>query len=160
MAVTRPEIIDLSIVINECGVYLDCLLAYAGQNYDYNLNEIFFHDLKIENPDVYMNAVGGDLGKTIGNIINRSYNRWVWIKDTQKWNMVFSAHRECAKKCYGELYTGLLIIATEGIKYFYPDVEKAAENTQESLLFYCFEIEEGGNFHVRTGKLFELLYKR
>ena len=70
---TRPEIIRLAAVINKCRKYFDCILAHTGQNYDYNLNEIFFKELKIDNPDVYLNAVGNDLGATIGNIINSSY---------------------------------------------------------------------------------------
>jgi len=70
---TRPEIIRLSAVINKCRTYFDCLLAHTGQNYDYNLNGIFFRDLKLEDPDVYLNAVGDDLGATMGNIINASY---------------------------------------------------------------------------------------
>lgn len=70
---TRPEIIRLAAVINKCRKYFDVVLAHTGQNYDYNLNGIFFENLKIENPEVYMNAVGDDLGATIGNIINCSY---------------------------------------------------------------------------------------
>lgn len=70
---TRPEIIRLSAVIEKCRMYFDCILAHTGQNYDYNLNGIFFHDLKLDAPDVYMEAVGDDLGATIGNIINASY---------------------------------------------------------------------------------------
>ena len=70
---TRPEIIRLAAVINKAHRYFDTLLAHTGQNYDYNLNGIFFRDLKIEDPDVYMNAVGDDLGATCGNIINASY---------------------------------------------------------------------------------------
>lgn len=70
---TRPEIIRLAAVINKCRKYFDCILAHTGQNYDYNLNEIFFYDLKLGTPDVYMNAVGDDLGATVGNIINCSY---------------------------------------------------------------------------------------
>ena len=70
---TRPEVIRLAAVINKCRSYFDTLLAHTGQNYDYNLNGIFFNDLKIANPDVYMDAVGDDLGATIGNIINASY---------------------------------------------------------------------------------------
>lgn len=70
---TRPEIIRLAAVINKCRNYFDTLLAHTGQNYDYNLNGVFFHDLKLKDPDVYMNAVGGDLGATMGNIINTSY---------------------------------------------------------------------------------------
>lgn len=77
---TRPEIIRLSAVIKKCRKYFDCILAHTGQNYDYNLNEIFFKDLKIELPDVYMNAVGDDLGATIGNIINYSYKLMTTIK--------------------------------------------------------------------------------
>ena len=70
---TRPEIIRLSAVIKKCRTYFDCLLAHTGQNYDYNLNGIFFRDLGLADPDVYMNAVGDDLGATVGNIINASY---------------------------------------------------------------------------------------
>lgn len=70
---TRPEIIRLAATINKCRTYFDCLLAHTGQNYDYNLNGIFFRDLKLADPEVYMNAVGDDLGATIGNIINCSY---------------------------------------------------------------------------------------
>ena len=70
---TRPEIIRLAAVINKSRRYFDTLLAHTGQNYDYNLNGIFFRDLKLEDPDVYMNAVGDDLGATCGNIINASY---------------------------------------------------------------------------------------
>lgn len=70
---TRPEIIRLAAVIDKCRRYFDCLLAHTGQNYDYNLNGIFFHDLGLKDPDVYMNAVGDDLGATVGNIINCSY---------------------------------------------------------------------------------------
>ena len=70
---TRPEIISLAAVINKCRKYFDCILAHTGQNYDYNLNGIFFRDLGLADPDVYMNAVGDDLGATVGNIINCSY---------------------------------------------------------------------------------------
>lgn len=74
---TRPEIIRLSAVINKCRRYFDCLLAHTGQNYDYNLNGVFFHDLKLKEPEVYMDAVGDDLGATMGNIINASYKLMV-----------------------------------------------------------------------------------
>lgn len=77
---TRPEIIRLSAVINKCRKYFDCILAHTGQNYDYNLNGIFFHDLKLENPEVYLNAVGEDLGETVGNIISSSYKLMNQIK--------------------------------------------------------------------------------
>ena len=70
---TRPEIIRLAAVINKCRKYFDCILAHTGQNYDYNLNGIFFRDLGLADPDVYMDAVGDDLGATVGNIINCSY---------------------------------------------------------------------------------------
>lgn len=74
---TRPEIIRLAAVITRCREYFDCLLAHTGQNYDYNLNGIFFKDLKLKDPDVYMDAVGDDLGSTVGNIIARSYRLMV-----------------------------------------------------------------------------------
>ncbi|WP_095173706.1 MULTISPECIES: non-hydrolyzing UDP-N-acetylglucosamine 2-epimerase [Blautia] len=77
---TRPEIIRLAAVINKCRKYFDVVLAHTGQNYDYNLNGIFFENLKIENPEVYMDAVGDDLGATVGNIINCSYKLMVSIK--------------------------------------------------------------------------------
>ena len=77
---TRPEIIRLSAVINKCREYFDCILAHTGQNYDYNLNGVFFKDLNILDPEVYMDAVGDDLGDTIGNIINLSYKLMNVIK--------------------------------------------------------------------------------
>ena len=70
---TRPEIIRFAAVINKCRKYFDCILAHTGQNYDYNLNGVFFKDLKLADPEVYMDAVGDDLGATVGNIINCSY---------------------------------------------------------------------------------------
>lgn len=70
---TRPEIIRLAAVIDKCRRYFDTILAHTGQNYDYNLNGVFFHDLKLNEPEVYMNAVGDDLGATVGNIINCAY---------------------------------------------------------------------------------------
>ena len=76
---TRPEIIRLFAVITKCRQYFDCILAHTGQNYDYTLNGIFFHDLKLKDPEVYMNAVGNDLGETIGNIIAESYQLMVTI---------------------------------------------------------------------------------
>ena len=77
---TRPEIIRLSAVINKCRNYFDTILAHTGQNYDFNLNGIFFKDLKLDDPEVYMDAVGDDLGETVGNIINCSYKLMNEIK--------------------------------------------------------------------------------
>ena len=77
---TRPEIIRLAAVINKCREYFDCILAHTGQNYDYTLNGVFFKDLSIADPDVYLNAVGKDLGETMGNIIAKSYELMVEIK--------------------------------------------------------------------------------
>ena len=77
---TRPEIIRLAAVINKCRKYFDTVLAHTGQNYDYNLNGVFFKDLKLDNPEVYMDAVGDDLGSTVGNIINCSYKLMNAIK--------------------------------------------------------------------------------
>lgn len=77
---TRPEIIRLAAVINKCRRYFDCILAHTGQNYDYNLNGVFFKDLKLKDPEVYMDAVGDDLGATVGNIINCSYKLMNAIK--------------------------------------------------------------------------------
>ena len=77
---TRPEIIRLAAVINKCRDYFDCLLAHTGQNYDYNLNGVFFKDLKLADPDVYMEAVGKDLGETMGNIIAKSYQLMVEVQ--------------------------------------------------------------------------------
>ena len=77
---TRPEIIRLSAVITKCRKYFDCILAHTGQNYDYNLNGVFFKDLKLDNPEVYMDAVGENLGETVGNIISNSYTLMESIK--------------------------------------------------------------------------------
>lgn len=77
---TRPEIIRLAAVISKCREYFDCILAHTGQNYDYNLNGVFFKDLKLKDPEVYMDAVGDDLGATVGNIINCSYKLMNQIK--------------------------------------------------------------------------------
>ena len=77
---TRPEIIRLSEVIKKCRLYFDCILAHTGQNYDYNLNGIFFKDLKLKDAEVYMDAVGADLGETVGNIIAASYKLMVRLK--------------------------------------------------------------------------------
>lgn len=77
---TRPEIIRLAAVISKCREYFECILAHTGQNYDYNLNGVFFKDLKLKDPEVYMDAVGDDLGATVGNIINCSYKLMNQIK--------------------------------------------------------------------------------
>ena len=77
---TRPEIIRLSAVINKCREYFDCILAHTGQNYDYNLNQVFFKDLKLADPDAYLEAVGDSLGDTMGNIVAKSYNLMKEIK--------------------------------------------------------------------------------
>ncbi|MGN1480053.1 MAG: non-hydrolyzing UDP-N-acetylglucosamine 2-epimerase [Acutalibacteraceae bacterium] len=77
---TRPEIIRLAAVINKCRKHFDCILAHTGQNYDYNLNGVFFRDLKLREPETYMDAVGDDLGATVGNIINCSYKLMVQIQ--------------------------------------------------------------------------------
>lgn len=74
---TRPEIIRLSAVIKKCDVYFDQILVHTGQNYDYNLNQVFFEDLGLRAPDFYLDAVGKDLGETIGNIIAKSFSLMV-----------------------------------------------------------------------------------
>lgn len=115
---TRPEIIRLAAVINKCRKYFDCILAHTGQNYDYNLNGVFFHDLKLKNPDVYMDAVGDDLGATMGNIVNASYKLMVQVKpdavlvlgDTNSCLSVIGAkrlhipifHMEAGNRCFDE----------------------------------------------------------
>ena len=115
---TRPEIIRLAAVINKCRRYFDCILAHTGQNYDYNLNGIFFRDLKLEAPEVYMDAVGEDLGATMGNIINASYKLMAEIKpdavlvlgDTNSCLSVIGAkrlhipifHMEAGNRCFDE----------------------------------------------------------
>ena len=115
---TRPEIIRLAAVINKCRTYFDCILAHTGQNYDYNLNGIFFRDLKLAEPEVYLNAVGEDLGATMGNIINTSYKLMVEIKpdavlvlgDTNSCLSVIGAkrlhipifHMEAGNRCFDE----------------------------------------------------------
>lgn len=115
---TRPEIIRLSAVINKCRKYFDTILAHTGQNYDYNLNGIFFRDLRLSDPEVYMNAVGDDLGATIGNIINASYKLMVQTQpdavlvlgDTNSCLSVIGAkrlhipifHMEAGNRCFDE----------------------------------------------------------
>ena len=76
----RPEIIRLVAVINKTRKYFDVIFAHTGQNYDYNLNGVFFHDLELKDPEVYLNAVGNDLGETMGNIISESYKLMAEIK--------------------------------------------------------------------------------
>ena len=118
---TRPEIIRLSAVINKCRQYFDVILAHTGQNYDYNLNGIFFKDLKLKDPEVYLNAVGNDLGETMGNIISESYKLMVDIKpegvlvlgDTNSCLSVIGAkrlhvpifHMEAGNRCKDECLT-------------------------------------------------------
>ena len=115
---TRPEIIRLAAVINKCRKYFDCILAHTGQNYDYNLNGVFFRDLKLADPDVYMDAVGDDLGATMGNIINASYKLMVATQpdavlvlgDTNSCLSVIGAkrlhipifHMEAGNRCFDE----------------------------------------------------------
>ena len=115
---TRPEIIRLAAEINKCRKYFDCILAHTGQNYDYNLNGVFFHDLKLKDPEVYMDAVGDDLGATVGNIINCSYKLLSQIKpdamlvlgDTNSCLSVIPAkrlhipifHMEAGNRCFDE----------------------------------------------------------
>ncbi len=77
---TRPEIIRLAAVIKKCRLYFDTILVHTGQNYDYNLNGVFFHDLELDDPELYLDAVGSDLGETIGNIISKSYKAMVELK--------------------------------------------------------------------------------
>ena len=115
---TRPEIIRLAAVINKCRKYFDCILAHTGQNYDYNLNGVFFKDLKLADPEVYMDAVGEDLGSTMGNIINASYKLMAQTKpdavlvlgDTNSCLSVIGAkrlhipifHMEAGNRCFDE----------------------------------------------------------
>ena len=115
---TRPEIIRLAAVINKCREYFDAILAHTGQNYDYNLNGVFFRDLKLKDPEVYMDAVGDDLGATMGNIINASYKLMAAIKpdavlvlgDTNSCLSVIGAkrlhipifHMEAGNRCFDE----------------------------------------------------------
>ena len=115
---TRPEIIRLAAVINKCRKYFDCILAHTGQNYDYNLNGVFFKDLKLADPEVYLDAVGEDLGATMGNIIDKSYKLMVEIQpdavlvlgDTNSCLSVIGAkrlhipifHMEAGNRCFDE----------------------------------------------------------
>ena len=115
---TRPEIIRLAAVINKCRRYFDVVLAHTGQNYDYNLNGVFFKDLKLADPEVYLDAVGDDLGATMGNIIDKSYKLMVQIKpdavlvlgDTNSCLSVIGAkrlhipifHMEAGNRCFDE----------------------------------------------------------
>ena len=86
---TRPEIIRLAAVINKCRKYFDTILAHTGQNYDYNLNGVFFHDLELADPEVYMDAVGETLGQTMGNIIAKSYDLMVELKTSTNQRLSF-----------------------------------------------------------------------
>lgn len=115
---TRPEIIRLAAVINKCRKYFDVVLAHTGQNYDYNLNGIFFKDLKLADPEVYLDTVGDDLGATMGNIIDKSYKLMVELKpdavlvlgDTNSCLSVIGAkrlhipifHMEAGNRCFDE----------------------------------------------------------
>lgn len=115
---TRPEIIRLAAVINKCRQYFDVILAHTGQNYDYNLNGVFFRDLKLADPEVYLNAVGEDLGATMGHIIDQSYKLMVTTKpdavlvlgDTNSCLSVIGAkrlhipifHMEAGNRCFDE----------------------------------------------------------
>ena len=115
---TRPEIIRLAAVINKCRKYFDTILAHTGQNYDYNLNGVFFKDLKLADPEVYLDAVGEDLGATMGNIIDKSYKLMVEFKpdavlvlgDTNSCLSVIGAkrlhipifHMEAGNRCFDE----------------------------------------------------------
>ncbi|HKM10720.1 MAG TPA: UDP-N-acetylglucosamine 2-epimerase (non-hydrolyzing) [Bacilli bacterium] len=115
---TRPEVIRLSAVINKCRQYFNVILCHSGQNYDYNLNGIFFKDLKIAEPELYLNAVGADLGETIGNIIALSYKAMVELKpdavlllgDTNSCLSAIAAkrlhipifHMEAGNRCFDE----------------------------------------------------------
>ena len=115
---TRPEIIRLAAVINKCRKYFDVVLAHTGQNYDYNLNGVFFKDLKLADPEVYLDAVGDDLGATMGNIIDKSYKLMAQIKpdavlvlgDTNSCLSVIGAkrlhipifHMEAGNRCFDE----------------------------------------------------------
>ena len=115
---TRPEIIRLAAVINKCRKYFDVVLAHTGQNYDYNLNGIFFKDLKLADPEVYLDTVGDALGATMGNIIDKSYKLMVELKpdavlvlgDTNSCLSVIGAkrlhipifHMEAGNRCFDE----------------------------------------------------------
>ena len=115
---TRPEIIRLAAVIKKCRIYFDTLLAHTGQNYDYNLNGVFFRDLKLRDPEVYLDAVGDDLGSTMGNIIDKSYKLMVRTRpdavlvlgDTNSCLSVIGAkrlhipifHMEAGNRCFDE----------------------------------------------------------
>ena len=115
---TRPEIIRLAAIIKKCRLYFDTILAHTGQNYDYNLNGIFFKDLNLEPPEVYLDAVGADLGETMGNIISSTYKLMVEIQpdavlvlgDTNSCLSVIGAkrlhipifHIEAGNRCFDE----------------------------------------------------------
>ena len=106
---TRPEIIRLAVVIKKCRKYFDTILAHTGQNYDYNLNGVFFHDLELADPEIYMDAVGDTLGQTMGNIIAKSYDLMV-LGDTNSCLSVIGAkrlhipifHMEAGNRCKDE----------------------------------------------------------
>ena len=118
MTGTRPEVIRLAAVITKCRRYFDCILAHTGQNYDYNLNGIFFKDLNVDSPEVYLDVVGEDLGDTMGNILHASYKLMARIRpdallvlgDTNSCLSVISAkrlhipifHMEAGNRCFDE----------------------------------------------------------
>ena len=103
---TRPEVIRLSATIQKCRQYFDCILAHTGQNYDYNLNGIFFRDLKLEEPEIYLDAAGADLGETMGNILRFSY---------QLMQQIARASRGRVQMGPGTLYGVLTRMEKEGL---------------------------------------------
>ena len=94
---TRPEIIRLSAVIKKCRKYFDTILTHTGQNYDYNLNGVFFKDLELDEPESYLDAVGNDLGETMGNIIAKSYQLMVEIKPDAVLVLGITKYKHCIR---------------------------------------------------------------
>ena len=154
---TRPEIIRLAAVINKCRKYFDCMLAHTGQNYDYNLNGIFFKDLKLAGPDVYLNAVGKDLGETMGNIIAKSYQLMVEVQpdavlvlgDTNSCLSVIGAKRlhipifhmeagnRCKDECLPEETNRRIVDIISDVNMAYSDVNMAYSEHARRYLADC-----------------------
>ena len=144
---TRPEIIRLAAVIKKCRKYFDTILAHTGQNYDYNLNGVFFKDLELDDPEVYLNAVGDNLGQTMGNIIARSYELMAEIMpdavlvlgDTNSCLSVIGAKRlhipifhmeagnRCKDECLPEETNRRIVDIISDVKKEYPDMVLVSE---------------------------------
>ncbi len=174
---TRPEIIRLAAVINKARRYFDTILAHTGQNYDYNLNGVFFKDLQLDNPDVYLNAVGADLGETMGNIIAKSYQLMAEIKpdavlvlgDTNSCLSVIGAKRlhipifhmeagnRCKDECLPEETNRRIVDIISDVNMAYSEHARPKERTyvtgspMAEVLHNNLEQIEASNIHQKLG---------